>query len=118
MDWSAILGIRFEGRVPPSERISDSEAMDILGLSEPKACRGTSSIVLRVRYLRELLEREREEPPTELRCHQWDDQTTVPTPIVGMFWDIDALREYDWGALTYGFYICGLCQETSSFLGF
>jgi hypothetical protein len=39
-----------------------------------------------------------------------------------MFRDVDTLREYDWGALTYGFYIRGLRrfsrQETSSFLGF
>uniref|UniRef100_A0A2N9HMJ2 Aminotransferase-like plant mobile domain-containing protein n=1 Tax=Fagus sylvatica TaxID=28930 RepID=A0A2N9HMJ2_FAGSY len=46
----------------------------------------------------------------------------VPTPIVGMFRDIDTLREYDWGALTYGFYIRGLRRysrrESISFLGF
>ena len=39
-----------------------------------------------------------------------------------MFQDVDALREYDWGALTYGFYIRGLHrfsrQETINFLGF
>jgi hypothetical protein len=39
-----------------------------------------------------------------------------------MFRDIDALWEYDWGALTYGFFIRGLrrfsCQEMISFLGF
>ena len=44
VDWSAILGIRFEGRVPPSEPISSPE----------------------VRYLRDLLRREMDEPPTEL----------------------------------------------------
>jgi hypothetical protein len=39
-----------------------------------------------------------------------------------MFRDIDDLRDYDWGALTYGFYIRGLRRfsrrETASFLGF
>ena len=39
-----------------------------------------------------------------------------------MFRDVDTLREYDWGALTYGFYIRGLCRfsfrETNGFLGF
>jgi hypothetical protein len=39
-----------------------------------------------------------------------------------MFRDIDTLREYDWGALTYGFYIRGLRRysrrESISFLGF
>jgi hypothetical protein len=133
LDWSVILGIRFGGRVPPSECVSDCEAMAILGLDDPEACRGTFNVVLRVRYLRELLEREIEEPPTELRYRQWtayfifscfmgDDQATIPTPIVSMFQDIDALREYDWGALTYSFYIRGLRRfsrrETISFLGF
>ena len=79
------------------------------------------------------MRRDREEPPTELRYHQWaayfifscflgNDKSTVPTPIVGMFRDVDALREYDWGALTYGFYIRGLRRfsrrESISFLGF
>ena len=133
LDWSVILGIRFGDRVPPSECVSDCEAMAILGLDDPGACRGTSNVVLRVRYLRELLEREIKEPPTELRYRQWtayfifscflgDNQATIPMPIVGMFRDIDALREYDWGGLTYGFYICGLRhfsrRETTSFLGF
>ena len=39
-----------------------------------------------------------------------------------MFRDVDALREYDWGALTYGFYIRGLRRfsrrESICFLGF
>jgi hypothetical protein len=39
-----------------------------------------------------------------------------------MFRDVDALKEYDWGALTYGFYIRGLRRfsrrESISFLGF
>uniref|UniRef100_A0A2N9HP20 Aminotransferase-like plant mobile domain-containing protein n=1 Tax=Fagus sylvatica TaxID=28930 RepID=A0A2N9HP20_FAGSY len=47
---------------------------------------------------------------------------SFPHPIVGMFRDIDTLREYDWGALTYGFYIRGLRRysrrESISFLGF
>ena len=133
LDWSAILGIRFEGKVPPSERISGREALAILGLNDPAALQGTTSIVLRVKYLKKLLEEEKNKPPNELRYRQWaayfifscflgDDKTTVPTPIVGMFRDVDALREYDWGALTYGFYIRGLRRfsrrETSSFLGF
>uniref|UniRef100_A0A2N9IZM0 Aminotransferase-like plant mobile domain-containing protein n=1 Tax=Fagus sylvatica TaxID=28930 RepID=A0A2N9IZM0_FAGSY len=86
---------------------------------------------LKVSYLRDLLRREIEEPPTELRYRQWvayfifscflgNDKSTIPTPIVGMFRDVDALRDYDWGALTYGFYIRGLRRfsrrETISFL--
>uniref|UniRef100_A0A2N9EHE6 Aminotransferase-like plant mobile domain-containing protein n=1 Tax=Fagus sylvatica TaxID=28930 RepID=A0A2N9EHE6_FAGSY len=81
----------------------------------------------------DLLVREIEEPPTELRYRQWtayfifscflgNDKSSIPTPIVGMFRDIDDLRDYDWGALTYGFYIRGLRRfsrrETASFLGF
>uniref|UniRef100_A0A2N9GJ14 Aminotransferase-like plant mobile domain-containing protein n=1 Tax=Fagus sylvatica TaxID=28930 RepID=A0A2N9GJ14_FAGSY len=107
VDWSAILGIHFgEGSRRPS---------------------------VRIRYLADILRRDREEPPTELRYRQWaayfifscflgNDKSTVPTPIVGMFRDIDALREYDWGTLTYGFYIRGLRRysrrESISFLGF
>ena len=133
VDWSAILGIRFGGRAPPSEPISSPEAREILGLDDPDAIDGTRLPSVRVRYLADILRRDREEPPTELRYRQWtayfifscflgNDKSTVPTPIVGMFLDVDALREYDWGALTYGFYIRGLrCfsrRESISFLGF
>ena len=34
VDWSAILGICFGGRSPPSKRVSGSEALAILGLSD------------------------------------------------------------------------------------
>jgi hypothetical protein len=133
VDWSAILGIRFGGRVPPSEPISDLEALEILGIDDPAAIEGKKLPSLRVRYLRDLLMREMDEPPTELRYRQWvayfifscflgNDKSTVPTPIIGMFRDVDTLRDYDWGALTYGFYIRGLRRfsrrETISFLGF
>jgi hypothetical protein len=133
VDWSAILGIRFGGRAPPSEPISGDEALAILGLDGLDAIDGKKLPSVRVRYLADVLRRDREEPPTELRYRQWaayfifscflgNDKSTVPTPIVGMFRDIDALREYDWGVLTYGFYIRGLRRysrrESISFLGF
>uniref|UniRef100_A0A2N9HDV8 Aminotransferase-like plant mobile domain-containing protein n=1 Tax=Fagus sylvatica TaxID=28930 RepID=A0A2N9HDV8_FAGSY len=133
VDWSAILGIRFGGRIPPSEPVADFEALEILGIDDPAAIEGKKLPSLRIRYLRDILRREIEEPPTELRYRQWvayfifscflgNDKSTVPTPIVGMFRDIDALGDYDWGALTYGFYIRGLRRfsrrETISFHGF
>jgi hypothetical protein len=113
VDWSAILGIRFGGRIPPSEPVADFEALEILGIDDPAAIEGKKLPSLRIRYLRDILRREIEEPPTELRYRQWvayfifscflgNDKSTVPTPIVSMFRDIDALRDYDWGALTYG----------------
>uniref|UniRef100_A0A2N9GME8 Aminotransferase-like plant mobile domain-containing protein n=1 Tax=Fagus sylvatica TaxID=28930 RepID=A0A2N9GME8_FAGSY len=114
VDWSAILGIRFGGRAPPSEPIDGFEAREILGLADRDATEGTRRPSVRIRYLADVLRRDREEPPTELRYRQWaayfifscflgNDRSIVPTPIVGMFRDIDTLREYDWGALTYGF---------------
>jgi hypothetical protein len=133
VDWSAILGIRFGGRAPPSEPIDGFEAREILGLADHDATEGTRRPSVRIRYLTDVLRRDREEPPTELRYRQWaayfifscflgNDRSIVPTPIVGMFRDIDTLREYDWGALTYGFYIRGLRRysrrESISFLGF
>jgi hypothetical protein len=133
VDWSAILGIRFGGRAPPSEPIDGLEAREILGLADRDAIEGSRRPVVRIRHLVDVLRRDREEPPTELRYRQWaayfifscflgNDRSTVPTPIVGMFRDIDALREYDWGTLTYGFYIRGLRRysrrESISFLGF
>uniref|UniRef100_A0A2N9GWG2 Aminotransferase-like plant mobile domain-containing protein n=1 Tax=Fagus sylvatica TaxID=28930 RepID=A0A2N9GWG2_FAGSY len=116
VDWSAILGIRFGGRAPPSEPIDGFEAREILGLADRDAIEGTRRPSVRIRHLADVLRRDREEPPTELRYRQWaaylifscflgNDRSIVPTPIVGMFRDIDTLREYDWGALTYGFYI-------------
>uniref|UniRef100_A0A2N9G5Z2 Aminotransferase-like plant mobile domain-containing protein n=1 Tax=Fagus sylvatica TaxID=28930 RepID=A0A2N9G5Z2_FAGSY len=116
IDWSAILGIRFGGRAPPSEPIDGFEAREILGLADRDAIEGTRRPSVRIRHLADVLRRDREEPPTELRYRQWaayfifscflgNDRSIVPTPIVGMFRDIDTLREYDWGALTYGFYI-------------
>uniref|UniRef100_A0A2N9G1Y4 Aminotransferase-like plant mobile domain-containing protein n=1 Tax=Fagus sylvatica TaxID=28930 RepID=A0A2N9G1Y4_FAGSY len=82
-------------------------------IEDPSALEGIRSTSLRLRYLRDLLRREKDEPPTELRYRQWtayfifncflaNDKSTIPTPIVGMFRDVDTLREYDWGALTYG----------------
>jgi hypothetical protein len=133
VDWSAILGIRFGGRAPPSEPIDGFEAMEILGLADRDAIEGSRRPSVRIRHLVDVLRRDREEPPTELRYRQWaayfifscflgNDRSIVPTPIVGMFRDIDTLREYDWGALTYGFYIWGLRRysrrESISFLGF
>ena len=133
VDWSSILGIRFGGKVPPSEPVSGLEALDILGIDDPRAIVGTRSPSLGLRYLEDLLRRERDEPSTELQYRQWttyfifscflsNDKSTVPTPIVGMFRDVDTLREYEWGALTYGFYIRGLHRfsrrESISFLGF
>jgi hypothetical protein len=133
IDWSAILGIRFGGRAPPSEPIDGLEAREILGLADRDAIEGTRRPSVRIRHLADVLRRDREEPPTELRYRQWaayfifscflgNDRSIVPTPIVGMFRDIDTLREYDWGALTYGFYIRGLRRysrrESISFLGF
>uniref|UniRef100_A0A2N9IIP4 Aminotransferase-like plant mobile domain-containing protein n=1 Tax=Fagus sylvatica TaxID=28930 RepID=A0A2N9IIP4_FAGSY len=133
VDWSAILGIRFGGRAPPSEPIDGFEAREILGLADRDAIEGSRRPSVRIRYLADVLRRDREEPPTELRYRQWaayfifscflgNDRSIVPTPIVGMFRDIDTLREYDWGALTYGFYIRGLRRysrrESISFLGF
>jgi hypothetical protein len=133
VDWSAILGIRFGGRAPPSEPIDGFEAMEILGLADRDAIEGVRRPSVRIRHLVDVLRRDREEPPTELRYRQWaayfifscflgNDRSIVPTPIVGMFRDIDTLREYDWGALTYGFYIRGLHRysrrESISFLGF
>jgi hypothetical protein len=133
VDWSAILGIRFGGRAPPSETVDGLEAREILGLADRDAIEGSRRPVVRIRHLADVLRRDREEPPTELRYRQWaayfifscflgNDRSTVPTPIVGMFRDIDALREYDWGTLTYGFYIRGLRRysrrESISFLGF
>uniref|UniRef100_A0A2N9I346 Aminotransferase-like plant mobile domain-containing protein n=1 Tax=Fagus sylvatica TaxID=28930 RepID=A0A2N9I346_FAGSY len=104
VDWSAILGIRFGGRAPPSEPIDGFEAREILGLADHDATEGTRR------------------PSVRIRCFLGNDRSIVPTPIVGMFRDIDTLREYDWGALTYGFYIRGLRRysrrESISFLGF
>jgi hypothetical protein len=133
VDWSAILGICFGGRAPPSEPVDGLEAREILGLDDRDAIEGSRRPAVRIRYLADILRRDREEPPTELRYRQWaaylifscflgNDRSIVPTPIVGMFRDIDTLREYDWGALTYGFYIRGLRRysrrESISFLSF
>jgi hypothetical protein len=67
VDWSAILSICFGGRVPPSKPISGLEALEILGIDDPDAIDGTKLPSLKVRYLRDLLRREMDEPPTELR---------------------------------------------------
>ena len=103
VDWSAILGIRFGGRIPPSDPMSDFEALEILGIDDPAAIAGKRLFYLKINYLRDLLVREIEEPPTELRYRQWtayfifscflgNDKSTISTPIVGMFRDIDDLR--------------------------
>uniref|UniRef100_A0A2N9GYE0 Aminotransferase-like plant mobile domain-containing protein n=1 Tax=Fagus sylvatica TaxID=28930 RepID=A0A2N9GYE0_FAGSY len=116
VDWSAILGIRFGGRAPPSEPIDGFEAREILGLADHDATEGRSL----------LLSYDIASGQPTLSSAAFSGTTVhcpiVPTPIVGMFRDIDTLREYDWGALTYGFYIRGLRRysrrESISFLGF
>uniref|UniRef100_A0A2N9FKH1 Aminotransferase-like plant mobile domain-containing protein n=1 Tax=Fagus sylvatica TaxID=28930 RepID=A0A2N9FKH1_FAGSY len=67
VDWSAILGIRFGGRAPPSEPIDGFEAREILGLADRDAIEGTRRPSVRIRHLADVLRRDREEPPTELR---------------------------------------------------
>uniref|UniRef100_A0A2N9ERE0 Aminotransferase-like plant mobile domain-containing protein n=1 Tax=Fagus sylvatica TaxID=28930 RepID=A0A2N9ERE0_FAGSY len=108
VNWSAILGIRFGGRAPPSEPIFGPEAREILGLDDHDAIDGTRLPSWAAYFI--------------FSCFLGNDKSTVPTPIVGMFRDVDTLREYDWGALTYGFYIRGLRRfsrrESISFLGF
>jgi hypothetical protein len=71
VDWSAILGIRFGGRAPPSEPIDGFEAMEILGLADRDAIEGVRRPSVRIRHLVDVLRRDREEPPTELRYRQW-----------------------------------------------
>uniref|UniRef100_A0A2N9FL57 Aminotransferase-like plant mobile domain-containing protein n=1 Tax=Fagus sylvatica TaxID=28930 RepID=A0A2N9FL57_FAGSY len=127
--WAFALGVGFLLAI----LCPDFEALEILGIDDPAAIVGKKLFYLKISYLWDLLVREMEEPPTELRYRQWtayfifscflgNDKSTIPTPIVGMFRDIDDLRDYDWGALTYGFYIRGLRRfsrrQTSSFLGF
>uniref|UniRef100_A0A2N9FVP5 Aminotransferase-like plant mobile domain-containing protein n=1 Tax=Fagus sylvatica TaxID=28930 RepID=A0A2N9FVP5_FAGSY len=90
VDWSAILGIRFGGRVPPSEPVDGLEAREILGLADRDAIEGSRRPAVRIRHLADVLRRDREEPPTELRYRQWaayfifscflgNDRSTVPT---------------------------------------
>uniref|UniRef100_A0A2N9F085 Aminotransferase-like plant mobile domain-containing protein n=1 Tax=Fagus sylvatica TaxID=28930 RepID=A0A2N9F085_FAGSY len=114
VDWSAILGIRFGGRAPPSEPIDGFEAREILGLADRDAIEGRSLLLS--------YDIASGQPTLSFSCFLGNDRSIVPTPIVGMFRDIDTLREYDWGALTYGFYIRGLRRysrrESISFLGF
>uniref|UniRef100_A0A2N9GQ61 Aminotransferase-like plant mobile domain-containing protein n=1 Tax=Fagus sylvatica TaxID=28930 RepID=A0A2N9GQ61_FAGSY len=126
--WASALRVGL-----PLEPISGPEALEILGIDNPDAIDSTRLPSLKVYYLADVLRRDRDEPSTELRYRQWtayfifscflgNDKSTVPTPLVGMFRDVDALREYDWGALIYGFYIRGLRRfsrrESISFLGF
>jgi hypothetical protein len=66
LDCITILGIRFGGRVPPSDLILGSEALAILGLTDPTTCYGLTNVYLRVRYLKEVLEGELQKPPTDL----------------------------------------------------
>uniref|UniRef100_A0A2N9G2H6 Aminotransferase-like plant mobile domain-containing protein n=1 Tax=Fagus sylvatica TaxID=28930 RepID=A0A2N9G2H6_FAGSY len=85
--------IRFGGRIPPSDPVSDFEALEILGIDDPAAIVGKKLFYLKISYLKDLLVREIEEPPTELRYRQWtayfifscflgNDKSSIPTPIV------------------------------------
>uniref|UniRef100_A0A2N9F306 Aminotransferase-like plant mobile domain-containing protein n=1 Tax=Fagus sylvatica TaxID=28930 RepID=A0A2N9F306_FAGSY len=105
--WASALGVGFL----LATLCPDFEALEILGIDDPAAVVGKKLFYLKISYLRDLLVREIEEPPTELRYRQWtayfifscflgNDKSSIPTPIVGMFRDIDDLRDYDWGALT------------------
>uniref|UniRef100_A0A2N9HHD7 Aminotransferase-like plant mobile domain-containing protein n=1 Tax=Fagus sylvatica TaxID=28930 RepID=A0A2N9HHD7_FAGSY len=103
VDWSAILGIRFGGRAPPSEPIDGFEAREILGLADHDATEVGSLLYSSAAF-------------------SGTTGPLFPRPLSVCSGDIDTLREYDWGALTYGFYIRGLRRysrrESISFLGF
>uniref|UniRef100_A0A2N9FU18 Uncharacterized protein n=1 Tax=Fagus sylvatica TaxID=28930 RepID=A0A2N9FU18_FAGSY len=72
VDWSAILGIRFGGRAPPSEPIDGSSRLERFWvLLIAMLQRATRRPSVRIRYLADVLRRDREEPPTELRYRQW-----------------------------------------------
>jgi hypothetical protein len=60
VDWSAILGIRFGGRAPPSEPVDGLEAREILGLDDRDAIEGSRRPAVRIRYLANILRRDRE----------------------------------------------------------
>uniref|UniRef100_A0A2N9G976 Aminotransferase-like plant mobile domain-containing protein n=1 Tax=Fagus sylvatica TaxID=28930 RepID=A0A2N9G976_FAGSY len=105
VDWSAILGIRFGGRIPPSDPVPDFEALEILGITDPAAIVGKNRPSLRISYLKGLLRREIEEPPTELRYRQWtayfifscflgNDKSTIPTPIFTLYWAFEHFRVF------------------------
>uniref|UniRef100_A0A2N9IG64 Aminotransferase-like plant mobile domain-containing protein n=1 Tax=Fagus sylvatica TaxID=28930 RepID=A0A2N9IG64_FAGSY len=83
--WASAFG----GRIPPSEPVFDFEALEILGIDDPAAIRS----LLRSCDIASGL------PTFIFSCFLGNDKSTIPTPIVGMFRDIDDLREYDWGAL-------------------
>ena len=119
LDWTAIWGIHFGGRIPPYEHITHEEVMIMMGIDDPKAFVGTQKVTLKVIDLKERLELKH--PPTDVQLRHWmayfiascflrEDQTTIPLPILGMFRDLDRLHEYDWGALTYALYLRGLCR--------
>uniref|UniRef100_A0A2N9FMP4 Aminotransferase-like plant mobile domain-containing protein n=1 Tax=Fagus sylvatica TaxID=28930 RepID=A0A2N9FMP4_FAGSY len=75
-------------------------ALDILGIDDPDAIDSTKL------------------PSLKVSCFLGNDKSTVPTPIIGMFRNVDALRDYDWGALTYGFYIrVGFCISSCLAVG-
>jgi hypothetical protein len=48
VDWSAILGIRFGGRAPPSEPVDGLEAREILGLDDHDAIEGSRRPSVRI----------------------------------------------------------------------
>jgi hypothetical protein len=65
LDWSAILGIRFEGRIPPREPISHEEAMVMLGIDDLSAFVRTNKVTLKVSHLKKHLGLD--QPPTDLQ---------------------------------------------------
>uniref|UniRef100_A0A2N9FQL9 Aminotransferase-like plant mobile domain-containing protein n=1 Tax=Fagus sylvatica TaxID=28930 RepID=A0A2N9FQL9_FAGSY len=131
LDWSAILGIRFGGRIPPREHLSREEVMVMMGIDDPRAFVETQKMTLKVVALKG--KGELQEPLTDVHlchlmvyfissCFLGEDQTTIPLPFLGMFRDLYQLHEYGWRALTYGFYLKVLHRfsrrETSSLHGF
>ena len=64
LDWSAILGILFGGRIPSRERISHEKVMIMMGIDDPKAFVGTQKVALKINALKECLELS--QPPTDL----------------------------------------------------
>uniref|UniRef100_A0A2N9ISP8 DUF7745 domain-containing protein n=1 Tax=Fagus sylvatica TaxID=28930 RepID=A0A2N9ISP8_FAGSY len=93
VDWSAILGIRFGGRAPPSEPIDGFEAREILGLADRDAIEGVRRPSVRIRHLADVLRRDREEPPTELRYRQIERMTA--RTLLELRMTVDCIRDAD-----------------------
>lgn len=137
LDWSALLGIRFGGLLVPQSTLLKVEINEILGMDALRAeyqdiYEGKGDkLKINLHALCKTIPWNSNPDEFALRrfflyfigsCFLGQDKSTIPAHLVGAVRDSSKIGEYDWGGITFGYYLRCIRRfargETSSFEGY